>query len=89
MWLLYKKVIVFNIKGKTPRGKNRLKISVNWDETSLMNNLIILVGILIGPIAFEVLRDNIVFLTFVSRVKEKRIYFNLGGENHENYFLSI
>ena len=35
---------------------------VNWDEISLINKLRILVGILFGPIPFEGLRDNIIFL---------------------------
>ena len=35
---------------KNPREKERLKSSVNWDETSLINNLRILVGILFGQL---------------------------------------
>ena len=42
---------VFNINGKTPREKERLKSSVNWDKT-LINNLRILVRILFKPRAF-------------------------------------
>ena len=52
---------VFNINGKTPLEKERLKSWVNWDEISLINNLRILVGILFGHIAFEGLRDNMIF----------------------------
>ena len=40
-------LLVFNINGKTPREKERLKSSVDWDKTSLINNLRILVGILL------------------------------------------
>ena len=46
---------------KTPREKERLKTSVNWDETSLISNLRILVGILFGSIAFEGLRTKLYF----------------------------
>ena len=48
--------------------EKRLKSSVNWDETSLINELRILVRILFGPIAFEGLRNNIIFLTSISSV---------------------
>ena len=60
-------LLVFNINEKTPRKKERLKSSVNWDET-LINDLRILFGILFGPIAFEGLRNNIIFLTSISSV---------------------
>ena len=69
-------LLVFNVNGKTPRKKDRLKSSVNWDQT-LINNLRILVGILFGPIAFEGLRDNIAFLTsinFRGVEKKKNLY---------------
>ena len=79
-------ILVFNINWKTPLEKERLKSSV-------INNLRILVGILFGPIAFEGLRDNIIFLTSISSVGLRKKEFILigreGGENHENYFLSI
>ena len=77
---------------KTPREKERLKTSVNWDETSLISNLRILVGILFGSIAFEGLRDKTIFLTSISSVwlrKKELILIGGGGENLENYFLSI
>ena len=78
-------ILVFNINWKTPLEKERLKSSV-------INNLRILVGILFEPIAFEGLRDNI-FLTSISSVGSRKKEFILigreGGENHENYFLSI
>ena len=61
-------LLVFNINGKTPQEKARLKSSVNCDETSLINNLRILVGMPFGSIAFEELRDIIIFLTSVSTV---------------------
>ena len=69
-------LLVFNSNGKTPREKESLKSSVNWDETLLINNLRILVGILFRPIAFERLRDNIIFLTSVSSVglRGKKLY---------------
>ena len=72
-------LLVFNINGKTPREKERLKSSVDWDETSLINNLRILVGILFGPIAFEGLRDNIIFLTSISSVGLRKKEFILTG----------
>ena len=53
-------LLVFNINGKTPWEKERLKSSVNWDET-LINNLRILVGMLFRPIGFEGLRDILCF----------------------------
>ena len=58
--------------------EKRLKSSVNWDETSLINELRILVWILFGPIAFEGLRNNIIFLTSISSVglRKKVIYIN-------------
>ena len=59
-------VLFFNINGKTPRKKKRLKNTVNSNETSLINNLRILAGILFGPIAFKGLRYNIIFLTSIS-----------------------
>ena len=52
--------------GKYHGKKESLKGSVKRDETSLINNLRILVGILFGPIAFDELRDIIEFLTSVS-----------------------
>ena len=74
-------------------GKAKVESSVNWDKTSLINNFSILVGILFGPIAFEGLRGNIIFLTSVSSVGlRKKNYIKQGwggGDNHENYFLSI
>ena len=75
---------VFNINGKTPLEKERLKSWVNWDEISL-------VGILFGHIAFEGLRDNMIFLTSISLVGLRKKTFILirGVGNHENYFLSI
>ena len=58
----------------------RLKSSVNWDETSLFHNSIILVGILFGSIAFEGLRDNIIFLTSISPVwLRKKEFMLIGG----------
>ena len=70
-------LLVFNINGKTAREKERLKTSVNWDETSAINNLRILVEILFGPIAFEELRDNIIFLTSISSVGLRKKEFIL------------
>ena len=67
-------LLVFNINGKTPRERKRLKSSVNWDETSLINNLRVLLGILFGPIAFEELRDHITFLTSISIEEKKNLY---------------
>ena len=58
----------FIIIGKTLREKERLKCPVNWHETSLINNLRILVGILFEPIAFEGLRDHIIFFTSLTAV---------------------
>ena len=49
-------LLVFKNNEKTPQGKGRLSSSVNWDVTSLINNLRILIGILFGPITFEGLR---------------------------------
>ena len=46
-------LLVFNINGKTPQEKERLKSLVNWDETLLINKLRSLVGILFGPIALK------------------------------------
>ena len=68
-------LLVFNINGKTRWEKEKLKSSVNRDETSLINNLRVLVGILFGPIAFEGLRDNTIFLTSISSVglREKEV----------------
>ena len=67
---------VFNINGKTPQNREMLRSSVNCDETSLKNNLRILVVILFGPIAFEGLREIIIYSTSVSSVElqKKRIY---------------
>ena len=66
---------------KTPREKERLKTSVNWDETSLISNLRILVGILFGSIAFEGLRDKTIFLTSISSVwLRKKELILIGGE---------
>ena len=65
---------------KNPWEKERLKSSVNWDETSLINNLRILVGTLFGPIAFKRLRHNITFLTSVSSVGLRKKEFILIGE---------
>ena len=67
-------LLVFNINEKTPRKKERLKSSVNWDET-LINDLRILFGILFGPIAFEGLRNNIIFLTSISSVGLRKKQF--------------
>ena len=66
---------------KTPREKERLKTSVNWDETSLISNLRILVGVLFGSIAFEGLRDKTIFLTSISSVwLRKKELILIGGE---------
>ena len=73
--------LVFNINGKTSQEKE-LKSSINWDQTSLINNLRSLVGILFGPIAFEVLRDNIIFLTSISSVRLRKKEFVLIGEEN-------
>ena len=72
MWLS-----VFNINGKTPQNREMLRSSVNWGETSLKNNLRILVVILFGPIAFEGLREIIIYSTSMSSVelqKKKNLY---------------
>ena len=55
-------MFVLNINGKTPWEKERLKISVNLDET-LINNLRVFDGILNGSVTVEELMDNIIFLT--------------------------
>ena len=57
--------------------RENLKSSVNWNETSLSNNLRILVGILFELTAFEGLRDNIIFLTSVSSVGLRKKEFIL------------
>ena len=72
-------LLVFNINGKTSREKKRLKSLVNWDETSLINNLRVLLGIIFGPIAFEGLRDNVIFLTSISSVGLRKKEFILIG----------
>ena len=72
-------LLVFNINGKTPREKESLKSSVNWDKTSLIKNLRILVQIPFGAIAFEGLRDNIIFLTSISSVGLRKKEFILIG----------
>ena len=72
-------LLVFNINGKTPPEKERLESLVNRDETSLINNLRILVGILFGPIAFEGLMDIIIFLTSISSVGLLKKEFILNG----------
>ena len=78
---------VFNINGKTPQEKERLKRSVNWDET-LINNLRMLVGILFGPIAFEGLRDIIILLTSVSSAGlRKKEFVLIGGRKSRKLFL--
>ena len=56
---------VFNINGEFPREKEKLNSSVSWDETSLINDLRILVGMLFGSIDFEGLWGNILFLTWI------------------------
>ena len=66
-------LLVFNINGKTPREKESLKSAVNWDEISLITHLRILVGILFGPIDFEGLMDNIIFLTSILSVGLRKI----------------
>ena len=68
-------LLVFNIIEKTPWEKERLKRSVNWDETRLINNMRILVGIS-EPTAFEGLRGNIMFLTSISSagLSGKKLY---------------
>ena len=45
--------LIFNINGKPPEEKEWLKNSFSLDETLLINNLRILVGILFGLITFE------------------------------------
>ena len=69
---------VFNINGKTPQNREMLRSSVNWGETSLKNNLRILVVILFGPIAFEGLREIIIYSTSMSsgELQKKRIYIS-------------
>ena len=73
-------LLVFNINGKTLQEKERLKSSVNWGKTSLINNLRILVRIPFGPIVFEGLRDNIIFLTSISSVGLRKKEFIITGE---------
>ena len=78
--------LVFNINGKTSQEKE-LKSSINWDQTSLINNLRSLVGILFGPIAFEGLRDNIIFLTSISSVGlRKKEFILIGGRKSWKLF---
>ena len=80
-------LLVFNINGKTPREKESLKSSVNWDKTSLIKNLRILVQIPFGPIAFEGLRVNIIFLTSISSVGlRKKEFILIGGRKSWKLF---
>ena len=80
-------LLVFNINGKTPREKESLKSSVNWDKTSLIKNLRILVQIPFGAIAFEGLRDNIIFLTSISSVGlRKKEFILIGGRKSWKLF---
>ena len=73
---------------KNSREKERLKSSVNWDETSLINNLRILVGIVFGPIVFKRLRHNIIFLTSASSVglRKKEFILIVGRKSWKLFF---
>ena len=67
----------FNTNGKSPQEQES---SVSWDETSLINNLRILVGILFGTIVFE-------GLSSVSSVDlRKKEFILIGGRKLWNYF---
>ena len=65
-----------NVNGKNTMVKERLKSSICLDKTSLIDILIILVGILFGPIACERLRDNFMFLNSVLSMglRKKNLY---------------
>ena len=49
--------------------QEKLSISGSYDETSLINNFQIFFGILLGPIAFRVLTDLMIFLSSTSSVE--------------------
>ena len=70
-------LLAFNTNGKSPQEQES---SVSWDETSLINNLRILVGILFGTIVFE-------GLSSVSSVDlRKKEFILIGGRKLWNYF---
>ena len=76
-------LLAFNTNEKTPQEQEN---SVSWDETSLINNFRILVGIPFGTIVFEGLRD-IIFLSSVSSVDlRKKEFILIGGRKLWNYF---
>ena len=52
-------------------------MSVNWDQTSLINKLRILVGMLFGLVVLEGLRDSIIFFTSISSVRLRKKEFIL------------
>ena len=52
----------------------------------LNDNLTILIRILFWSIAFEVLRDNVIFLTKILSVRWKKNFFLIGDRKFENYF---
>ena len=69
-------LLVFNINGKTPQEKERLKSSVNWNET-LITNLRTLGGILFGPNSFWGIKGHYIFnFCFINGVEKKWIYID-------------
>ena len=72
-------LLVFSTNGNTWFEKERLNSSVNWNETSLINNLRIFVGIELGSKAFKGLRNIITFSCPTSSVGSKKKEFILVG----------
>ena len=68
-------LLVFDISGKTPRRKEKLKSSCSLHETWWINKLKILVGIPFRPTNFEGFRKITIFLTSVSTVDLKKIIY--------------
>ena len=75
-------LVIFSIEGKTPEEKEILNISDSYLEMSLLSNLNVLVGILLGPTDLLESNDDITFSISV-------LSMGLTKENLKNVYVKM